>query len=60
MSEPKRFERSDQTMDRLLTLAMDHGGDIGEIKADLRQIKGSVLGLQEAFTEHLGWHLGRQ
>lgn len=61
-----RFDRIDQTLDRLLTLAMDHGRDIGEVKerlggieTDVREIRKQVVGIHEALTEHLTWHLGR-
>lgn len=64
--ESERFDRIDQTLDRLLALAMDHGKDIAEIKdrlggieRDIRQVRTAVDGISEAFTEHLGWHLGR-
>ena len=55
------------SVDRLLILAMDHGkaiddvkADLGYVKADVRQIRREVTGIHEAFTEHLGWHLGRE
>jgi hypothetical protein len=54
-----RFDRIDQTLDRLLGLALDHGRDIGEIKADIREIRKQVVGIHEGLTEHLTWHLGR-
>lgn len=62
----ERFDRIDQTLDRLLTLAMDHGRELVEIKnrlvgieTDIREIRKQVGGIHEAFTEHLTWHLGR-
>jgi hypothetical protein len=61
-----RFDRIDHTLDRLLALAMDHGRDIAEVKdrlggieTDIREIRKQVVGIHEALTEHLTWHLGR-
>jgi hypothetical protein len=54
------------SVDRLLILAMDHAQaidevkvDVRDVKADIREIRREVAGVHEAFTEHLGWHLGR-
>lgn len=61
-----RFDRIDQTLDRLLTLALDHAKEIGEVKdrlrgieIDIREIRKQVVGIHEALTEHLTWHLDR-
>ena len=61
-----RFDRIDQTLDRILGILQDHGGQLTDIKGrlggietDIRQIRGAVDSIQEAFTDHLGWHLGR-
>lgn len=61
-----RFDRIDQTLDRLLNVALDHGQIIAEIKGgmaemqlDLRELRRDVSSLRETTTEHLTWHLGR-
>lgn len=53
------------SVDRLLIFAMDHAkaidevkADVREVKADVREIRRDLSGVHEAFTEHLGWHLG--
>lgn len=62
----ERFDRIDQTLDRILGVLQDHGRQLdelnsgqAEIRADLRQIRVAVDSLQEGFAEHLGWHLGQ-
>jgi chromosome segregation ATPase len=62
----ERFDHIDQTLDRILGILQDHGrqldelkADVRELKADIREIRREVVGIHEAFTEHLGWHLGR-
>jgi hypothetical protein len=61
-----RFDRIDQTLDRILGILVDHGHQLdalaagqAEIRADIRQIRAAVDSIQEAFAEHLTWHLGR-
>jgi len=54
-----RFDRIDQTLDRVLGLLLDHGTQLGEVKADVREIRKQVVGIHDALTEHLTWHLGR-
>jgi len=51
--------RQDQTLDRILGILQDHGGRLGEIKTDVREVRRDLSGLQKDFREHLLWHLGR-
>lgn len=55
----ERFDRLDLTLDRILGILQDHGGQLAELKADVREVRREVAGIHEGFTEHLGWHLGR-
>ncbi|MGH8997784.1 MAG: hypothetical protein ACRDY7_00135 [Acidimicrobiia bacterium] len=84
----ERFTQISHTLDRLLTLAMDHGQGIADLRADVSEVRTGITqvrgdmsqvrvemaqvrvemaqvrhafdGVQEALTEHLGWHLGQQ
>ncbi|HVW33776.1 MAG TPA: hypothetical protein VHL53_14660 [Acidimicrobiia bacterium] len=66
MTDASRFDRVDQTLDRMLGLLQDHGHQLEEVKAGLGEIKGDVRDvrrdlseLQKDFREHLLWDLGR-
>ena len=61
-----RFDRIDQTLDRVLGLLQDHGRQLEEhgryledIRSDVRDVRRDLSELQKDFREHLLWHLGR-
>ena len=54
-----RFDRIDQTLDRVLGLLQDHGRQLEEIKTDVHDVRRDLSELQKDFREHLLWHLGR-
>ena len=54
-----RFDRIDQTLDRMLGILQDHGRQLEEIKTDVREVRRDLSDLQKDFREHLLWHLGR-
>lgn len=61
MAEPNqdRFDRIDQTLDRVLGLLQDHGRQLDDISRRLTRIETRVDSLEEGSREHLAWHLGR-
>ena len=59
MTDASRFDRVDQTLDRMLGLLQDHGRQLEEIKSDVHDVRRDLSELQKDFREHLLWHLGR-
>ena len=67
MSEAEsRFDRIDETLERVLGLLDDHGrqvqgvkADVGGITADIRDVRRELSALRKDFQKHLLWHLGR-
>ena len=58
--QAERLDHIEQIMDRILTALADRGGDVREIRGDVRLLSKSMDGLRKAFTDHLSWHLRRQ